>query len=153
MIEIRKAEFEDLEEILMLQYLAFETRAIEAGTRDIPPLRQTLDEVKDEFQKGLFLKAVDGNRIIGSVRAREENGTVYIGKLIVHPEYRRNGYGTALLREMEKCYPGRRFELFTGSDDADNLRLYDRNGYSEFCRREVNPYLTFVYLEKVPEIS
>ena len=153
MVEIRKAEFKDLEEILMLQYLAFETRAIEAGTRDIPPLKQTLDEVKDEFKKGLFLKAVDGNRIIGSVRAREENGTVYIGKLIVHPEYRRNGYGTALLREIEQCYPGRRFELFTGADDTDNLRLYGRNGYREFRSMEVNPHLTFVYLEKVPEMS
>lgn len=47
---------------------------------DIPPLKQTIEEVYEEFQKGTILKAEDGGGdIIGSVRAYQENGTVYIG--------------------------------------------------------------------------
>ena len=53
---------------------------------DIPPLKQTIEEVYDEFQKGLILKALDEDKnIIGSVRAFCNHGTVYIGKLMVHP--------------------------------------------------------------------
>ena len=47
----------------------------------------TLEEIEYEFQKGMILKAVDeDDAVIGSVRAYLENGTVYIGKLMVHPE-------------------------------------------------------------------
>lgn|GEM_PF-1324600 len=52
----------------------------------IPPLKQTLNEVEQEFENGVFLNAVDDHDIIiGSVRAYAENGTLHIGKLIVHP--------------------------------------------------------------------
>ena len=48
---------------------------------DIPPLKQMLEEVYDEFNKGIILKAIDENGvIIGSVRTYQDAGTVYIGK-------------------------------------------------------------------------
>ena len=149
MVEIRIAEQEDLKEILELQYLAFRENAIRAGKWDIQPLTQTYDEIVEEYEQGVFLKACDAERIVGSVRVRVDGDTVYIGKLIVHPDTRRRGYGTMLLKTVEDMYPGKRFELFTGSDDADNLRLYGKNGYKEFDRRAVNPKVSFVYLEKI----
>ena len=85
---IKKAERVDLQEILQLQYLAYQSEAALFGSRDIPPLKQTLDEVIEEFNSGVILKMVDENGvIIGSVRAKEIDGTVYIGKLIVHPDH------------------------------------------------------------------
>lgn len=43
-----------------------------------PPLKQTIEEVYDEFQKGIILKEVDDKGvIIGSVRAYQNGGTVY----------------------------------------------------------------------------
>ena len=42
-VKIEKAEREDLNEILELQYLAYQSEAALFGTNDIPPLRQTLD--------------------------------------------------------------------------------------------------------------
>ena len=95
MILIKKAQKEDLEEILKLQYLAYQSEAKLFGNMDIPPLMQTLEEVYDEFQKGAILKAVDdGGIIIGSVRAYQDGGTVYIGKLMVHPSKQGQGIGT-----------------------------------------------------------
>ena len=45
---------------------------------DIPPLKQTIVEVYNEFQKGIILKEVDDKGvIIGSVRAYQNGGTVY----------------------------------------------------------------------------
>ena len=149
MCVIKKIEHSDLQEILQLQYLAYQSEAELFGSRDIPPLKQTLDEVVEEFKSGVILKMVDDNNtIIGSVRAQERNGTVYIGKLMVHPDRRHKGYGTRLLSEIEKCFPDKRYELFTSTRSLDNIRLYQKLGYSIFARKAVNDELEFVYMEK-----
>ena len=146
---IVKAEYDDLEKILSLQYLAYQSEAELFGSKDIPPLKQTLDEVIEEFNNGIILKLTDEyGAIIGSVRAYEKNGTVYIGKLMVHPEYRCRGYGSKLLSEIEKCYPDRRYELFTSTRSTDNIRLYEKMGYAIFDRKPVDNELVFVYMEK-----
>ena len=149
MCEIIKAERGDLQEILQLQYLAYQSEAELFGSRDIPPLKQTLDEVVEEFRSGVILKMIDDkNTIIGSVRAREGDGTVYIGKLMVHPDHRHNGYGRRLLSEIEKCFPDMRYELFTSTRSLDNIRLYQKLGYTIYARKAVNDELEFVYMEK-----
>ncbi|WP_295094611.1 GNAT family N-acetyltransferase [Ruminococcus sp.] len=146
---ILKANRNDLQEILQLQYLAYQSEADLFGSRDIPPLKQTIDEVVEEWSSGTILKMVDDNNaIIGSVRAQERDGTVYIGKLMVHPDHRHKGYGTMLLSEIEKCYPDMRYELFTSTRSIDNIRLYQKLGYTIFARKAVNDELEFVYMEK-----
>jgi ribosomal protein S18 acetylase RimI-like enzyme len=148
-VKIEKAKREDLNEILELQYLAYQSEAALFGTNDIPPLRQTLDEVVKEYNVGIILKMVDENGIIiGSVRAKENNDTVYIGKLMVHPDYRGNGFGTKLLSEIEHLFPNKRYELFTSTRSVDNIRLYQKSGYKIFSERIENDELTFVYMEK-----
>ena len=68
MILIKKAQKEDLEKILELQYLAYQSEAKLFGNMDIPPLKQTIEELYNEFQKGTILKALDDiGVIIGSV--------------------------------------------------------------------------------------
>lgn len=149
MILITKAQKEDLEKILKLQYLAYQSEAKLFGNMDIPPLKQTIEEVYEEFRKGMILKAVDGaGELIGSVRAHQEGGTVYIGKLMVHPDMQKKGIGTSLLEEIEKIYPGRRYELFTSTKSVSNIRLYERQGYKIFKQEAVSEKLQFVYLEK-----
>ncbi|QVJ82257.1 Ribosomal protein S18 acetylase RimI [Prevotella sp. khp1] len=147
---ISKANMDDLQEILNLQYLAYQSEAALFGNKDIPPLKQTLDEVIEEYHKGIILKLVDtDNLIIGSIRAWEMKGIVYVGKLMVHPDYRHRGYGTKLLRRIEEYYPQKRYELFTSTRSIDNIRLYQKMGYQEFDRRRVDDQLEFVYMEKI----
>ncbi|MBR6101130.1 MAG: GNAT family N-acetyltransferase [Ruminococcus sp.] len=141
----------DLPEILRLQYLAYQSEAELCGTRDIPPLKQTLEELQAEFESGLILKLTDeSGSIIGSVRASKQEGTVKIGKLMVHPDHRCKGYGSMLLKEIESRFPGCWYELFTSTKSADNLRLYRSLGYCEFRRKTVDREhdLRFVYLQK-----
>jgi len=149
MITIKKAEQKDLKAILALQYLAYQSEAKLFGSMDIPPLKQTIEEVCDEYEKGTVLKAVDGaGTIIGSVRAYRENETVYIGKLMVHPSMQNQGLGTKLLLAMEQEYPNQRYELFTSTKSISNIRLYERLGYKIFKEEAVSEELQFVYLEK-----
>ena len=146
---IQKAEEADLNEILILQKLAYQSEAELNNDFNIPPLSQTLDEIRVEFGRALFLKVMEGERIIGSVRAHEEDGTCHIGRLIVHPEYQNRGIGSRLLRDVESRFDCKRFELFTSDRSERNLYLYKKFGYREFKRLPLNEKTTLVFLEKI----
>lgn len=147
--DIIRAEKADLPEILKLQYLAYQSEAALFGSKDIPPLKETLAEVEKQFENGTNLKMVDeNNKIIGSVRAHSDDTRAYIGKLMVHPDYQKKGFGKKLLLEIEKYYPNKRFELFTSTRSIDNIRLYKKMGYKEFKEEKITDELVFIYLEK-----
>ena len=57
-MRICKAEYGDLNEILQLQYLAYQNEAALFGTEDIPPLKQTIEDVAEEFGNGIILKLI-----------------------------------------------------------------------------------------------
>jgi N-acetylglutamate synthase-like GNAT family acetyltransferase len=124
-MEIKEAKIEDAELILRLQKLAYMSEAEILDNYDIPPLKQTLEEIIKEFEEKLVLKAVK-NKIIGSVRAHVENGTCFIGKLIVDPDHQNKGIGTKLMNEIEVRFKiAKRFELFTSSKSQKNIYLYN----------------------------
>nr|HPO51172.1 GNAT family N-acetyltransferase [Spirochaetota bacterium] len=54
---ICKAEYDDLEEILTLQKFSYEENGRRYNNFNIPPLTQTLDDIREEFKKQIFLKA------------------------------------------------------------------------------------------------
>ena len=147
--KITRASEEDLQEILELQHLAYQSEAALFGRQDIQPLTETLDELIEEYKAGTVLKMTDENgKIIGSVRGKEADGTLYIGKLMVHPDHQRKGYGRRLVTAIEECCPGRRYELFTSTRSVNNIRLYESLGYKKFDERDADGEIRFVYLEK-----
>lgn len=96
-LQIATAVWEDLPQILALQYSAYQSEALLLNNYDIPPLKQTLPELQQEYEQGLILKLTDRDgKIIGSVRAYEKTGSVYVGKLMVLPECQRQGWGSRL---------------------------------------------------------
>jgi len=138
----------DLEEILRLQKLAYISEAEIYNDFSISPLLQTIDELEQEAKYCTILKVVSNRKIIGSVRAYEKDGTCYIGKLMVHPQYQNRGIGKMLLSAIERCFEHTGFEIYTGSKSVKNLSLYQKAGYRIFKTERVNNELSFVYLEK-----
>ena len=69
---------------------------------------QTLEQLQQETVAKVVLKALQGARIVGSVRASVQGGTCQIERLIVHPELQGRGIGTRLMHEVEACFPGPR---------------------------------------------
>jgi N-acetylglutamate synthase-like GNAT family acetyltransferase len=115
-VEIKRASVEDVETILHLQMHAYLSEAEIYNDYSLPPLIQTLKEIKQEFSQQVFLKATeeDGN-ILGSVRAYLEKETAYIRRLIVKPESQNKGIGTKLMQAVELHFKfADRYELFTG---------------------------------------
>ena len=148
--EIDTAGKDDLREILQLQYVAYQSEAALFGGKKSPPLTQSLEELTEEYEEGCVLKMSDQKgTILGSVRAKELDGTVYIGKLMVSPEHRGKGYGTRLLLSMEKRFADKRYELFTSTKSEANIKMYQRLGYRAFDTKKIDNELMFVYLEKL----
>ncbi|MGO9612047.1 MAG: GNAT family N-acetyltransferase [Dissulfurispiraceae bacterium] len=129
-LKIIKAEIKDAEEILKIQKLAYQIEAKRYNNCDIPPLKQTLEELEKQFGDHIILKAVADDKIIGTVRAFAKNGTCFIGRLAVHPSIQNQGIGTALMKEIENHYNTKRYELFVGSKSDNNIHLYEKLGYS-----------------------
>jgi len=153
-MEIVRATIDDAEAILALQRLAYQCEAQLYDDYRLPPLTETLTALQAEFGRSVFLGAVGDDRICGSVRAHDHDGTCFIGRLIVHPAWRRQGIATRLMHEIERCF-GQvdRYELFTGYKSQSNLRLYEGLGYSAF--KEVQPEQgpKLIFLEKRRNVS
>ncbi|MCL1972136.1 MAG: GNAT family N-acetyltransferase [Endomicrobia bacterium] len=148
-MKILKAEIEDLQEIYRLQKEAFIIEAKIHNNYSIQPLTQTFEEVKKEFGNAIALKAVnEDGKIVGSVRGITDNSTLYIGKLMVHPDFQNRGIGKKLLSSIEDMFPGFRYELFTSTKSDKNLAIYIKNGYREFKRESSPVGVDFVYLSK-----
>lgn len=151
---ISHADITDAAAILELQKLAYESEARLYGDWRIPPLTQTLDDIRGEFDAKTFLKATVGSLLVGSVRASYKEGTCEIGRLIVHPEYQRQSIGTRLMRAIEAIFHQvKRFELFTGDRSAGNIRLYERLGYRVVRSERLSATVTLVFMEKPRDFS
>jgi ribosomal protein S18 acetylase RimI-like enzyme len=149
-LKIVQATIDDLNTILELQKKCYITEAELYNDYNIPPLTQTIDEIKTDFTNGtLFLKGMVNEELVASVRGISQNETTYIGRLAVKEEFQNRKIGQILMKEIEnrlnKC---KRYELFTGHKSEKNIRLYQKLGYSEYKTLLVHENLTLVYLEK-----
>ncbi|WP_312495684.1 GNAT family N-acetyltransferase [Anaerosporobacter sp.] len=146
---IIEARQKDLEEILQIQHLAFRKEAEDFDDFDIEPMTQTLEVLEEEFKTFLFLKAVnDEERIVGSIRGYIKDGTSYIGKTFVHPDYQGKGIGTEMIKHLEAVNKAARHEINASIRCPQNISLYESLGYVRYkeTKTENNG---FVYLEKV----
>ena len=135
--------------LLALQKSAYLSEAIAHNDFTILPLHQTVEEMQAEFEYQIILKAERGDKIIGSVRGYDENGTCYIGKLIVDPREQDQGIGTRLMKAIEQRFgDSERYELFTGFKSAKNLYLYKKLGYEKFKEEQISSKLTLIILQK-----
>jgi len=144
------AGVDDAEAILDLQKLAYQSEAELYGDFAIPPLLQTLAEMRQDVRTQTVVKGLRDGEIVASARAFETNGTAYVGRVIVHPRLQGQGIGRLVMSAIEAQFPRvRRFELFTGHASIRNLRFYRGLGYVDFKTSVVTAALSFVYLEKM----
>ncbi len=148
-MEIEVATADDAEEILALQKAAYASEAKVYNDPTLPPLTQTLEEMRADIESQLVLKAVEEGRTVGSVRARMKDGRCLVGRLIVHPDCQGRGIGKLLMEEIERRFSrAESFRLFTGHRSVKALHIYDKMGYRESSRERLHDDLTLIYLDK-----
>jgi ribosomal protein S18 acetylase RimI-like enzyme len=132
---------DDAGEVLTLQRAAYVGEAM-IYDQFLPPLFETLDEVKDVLASDIAVLGIrDRGRLIGTVRIKPDGE---IARLAVAPDRQHEGLGTRLL-EAAIAHGGT--WLFTGDRSEANLRLYRRHGFEE-TRREPVPGHELVYLTR-----
>ena len=146
---ITKALKSDLSEILELQKKAFYSEAVFYNNFNIQPLLQTLEEINGEFKNKVFLRAVIGDRIVGSVRASmTDKKTCFIEKLVVLQEFRNKGIGYELFTRVQKQFPAaKRFELVTAKLSAKNIHIYEKDGFKIYREERISK-IPMVFMEK-----
>ena len=124
----------DAGEVLTLQRAAFVTEAQAHADPCLPPLTQTLAELRAELADpachGWGIRAA--GRLVACVRVRVAGDTAEVSRLVVAPDWQGEGMGTRLLLAAEESLPPevRALTLFTGEHGHGNLRLYERLGYT-----------------------
>jgi len=149
-VDLRAASIEDAPEILEVQRLAYWSEGELYQDFALPPIVQTLEELRAEFHGFHVLVATTKGKVIGAVRGREQGDNCRITRLFVHPDWRRHGVGARLMAAIEASFPRTpRFELFTAWKSVANLRFYERLGYRRF---EPNDRGTGPRCGDVPEV-
>ena len=147
---ITLATIEDVPALLELQRKAFGPQCVELGWEDAPPMTEDLEQAYEDFPKCLTLKMqTQEGRIIGSVRGNVTDGSLYIGRLMVDPEYQNQGFGKQLFHEIQSRLPHTRAWLCTCPQVPEPYKFYKREGFKEYKSEEVAHGLTWVYMEKV----
>ena len=120
-------------EVLTLQRAAYVPEARRYRDPELPPLVQTLEELRAELSRPdvVGLGAWDAGRLVGAVRVRVDDTVAHLGRLVVAPDRQGEGIGSSLLAASERVLPATVSEirLFTGSLSDETVRLYERFGY------------------------
>jgi len=85
-------------------------------------------------QRDLFLVAVEGGRVLGTILAGYDGHRGWLYKLAVHPNARRCGIGTKLVRAAEKRLAAKgctklNLQVRAGNDEA--ARFWALMGYAQ----------------------
>lgn len=136
--EIVRAVDADAAELLVLTLACWVQEAIANETLDIPPLHESLDEVRAAIEGWDTYVVRDGARLIASVRGRltadgDDGEPVWeVGRLMVAPDLQGAGLGRRLLEHIQRVAPAeaRGFWLLTGARSIRNHRLYRAAGFA-----------------------
>ena len=148
-MKIEIATKQDVPALLDLQRKAFGPLCEELGWNDAPPLTESVEHTYEEFEGCTTLKVQNQEGlIIGSVNGTVTDGSLYIGRLMVLPEYQQQGIGKQLFREIQSRLPHSRAWLCTCQQVRPTYEFYLREGFKPYKSEEVGPGLTWVYMEK-----
>ena len=147
--QLERAVSEDIPELYDLQILAFESEAEMIGSREVPALQESREHHRDDFIHWITLKLVDtAGKIIAAIRYRPDGDIIDVGRLMVHPDYRRLGLAQRMLAEVDAAYPDCIRELYTCTKSWVNIHLYEKMGYRAVKEVSEDSGLSFVYMRK-----
>jgi len=127
-IQIRRARAGDYSRLIQLW--------TKAGLSHRPTGRDSKAAFEQQVAQfpGLFLLAIDGERLVGSVFGTHDGRKGWINRLAVDPEYRRQGIGTALTLACDAALREGGIEIVAAliePENAASLNLFKDLGYTD----------------------
>ena len=148
-MQIQTATINDVPDILELQHKAFLPVGEVLNWLDAPNITETIETALEAFPNFTVLKmVVDDGKIVGSVRGKVDDGSLFIGRLMVLPEYQRNGYAKELLHKIQEVLPHNRVWLETTSDITSTYTFYEREGFRTFKTEHFDNGVSWVSMAK-----
>lgn len=129
-----------LSELWSLQHKAYRLEAEMIGFHEIPPLLETRDMLSRSQEE--FYGRFDGSGdLMGAVAVMEESpGKLTVTRMMVSPEYFRQGVAGSLLEFIFAHYPGmEQFIVSTGKLNVPAVTLYTKHGFIPAGLEEVAP--------------
>jgi len=131
-IETRDAVDKDLDALLSIQKEAFARYTDHLRPEQIPPLNESLDDIrKDMKYKSVVAVCVDGIPA-GSIRYHIKGGVCIIERLSVRPDLQGRGIGCGLIAEVENRSSGVAHKIYleTGLLASNLIAFYTKIGFS-----------------------
>jgi len=126
-------------DLLALQRSAYAVEAALIGDDRIPPLHESLPELRAATLE--WLGATSEGHLVGAVAVRVEEHGLDIDRLVVAPDAHRRGVGSALVTAVLGRAAGRPTTVSTGRDNLPARRLYERLGFAPTGDVQVLPEL------------
>ncbi|MDP9359338.1 MAG: GNAT family N-acetyltransferase [Chloroflexota bacterium] len=155
MLRIRRYEAPDHDAVWALHNLALEQVGAHAGNG---PWDEDLHRIEDAYLRdgGEFLVGVHGERIVamGAFR-RTGPDRAEIKRMRVHPHVQRQGFGRAILAELERRASSagyRTLQLDTTAGQVGAQHLYRRHGFQETGRTVRGAFDTVLFEKRLREV-
>jgi len=143
-IDIRHAR--EAAAVWNVQQPAYRIEAELIGFADLPPLRETVEQLQacGETFYGFF----EGDELRGAISCEREEEHVRICRMVVHPEHFRKGIAGRLLRHLLSNHPAPKTVVTTGAANTPAINLYLAHGFNRTRNERVGPGLELTWLEK-----
>jgi ribosomal protein S18 acetylase RimI-like enzyme len=115
-------------EIRLLEKPDIDFALSQTGREGWDTTRETLEVHLVHDPEGCFLATVGGERV-GMVTTTRYRDTGWVGELIVSPDHRRSGIGTALMEKALECLERSGIRTIRLEGDPPGIPLYQRLGF------------------------
>jgi ribosomal protein S18 acetylase RimI-like enzyme len=137
-----------VERVLVIQQASYAIEAELIGTRNIPPLHDTIESLQNSEER--FYGYWIDDELAGLIAITLEDDTLDICRMAVHPAYFRRGIASALLTfALSTHSAAARTIVATGARNDPAKQLYLRHGFTQIDEREVEPGVVIAFFEKV----
>jgi ribosomal protein S18 acetylase RimI-like enzyme len=149
-IEIRTLDLGDAEtlaDLVRVQRASYRIEADLIGFDDLPPLRETPEELAAVHES--FLGAFEDGRLLGAVSFKRDPALLDIHRLVVDPAAFRRGIATRLLDALDALHVDAACTIVaTGEQNAPAVALYEGRGFHAVGRTAVAPGIRIVRFER-----
>ena len=152
-VELKKAQREDMETIWKMQVEAFSGLLEKYQDYETSPAAEGFEKVLERYEQPwtTYFFIVAEGRYVGAIRVvdKKDGSRKRISPVWIMDEFRNRGYAGRAIKEAEKLYGTSHWCLDTILQEPGNLHLYEKLGYHRTGEiQKLNDRMDIVFYEK-----